>query len=126
MSGFDQLRKHHAKHVVTSTDRFGEVVEVTFPGGATKAINASCRRTTLPEVNPETGEAKQIDTLTVSCMRDQKDGIFDPVPGYTLRRAETVDPDRRPYQFDGEIEEASDFVWQLVFTRPTIRREAGR
>lgn len=126
MSGFDDLRKHHAENVMISTERFGEEVEIAPPGGATRTIKASCRRTTVPEVNPETGDAKDMDTLTVSVMRDQVSGIYDPVPGYTLRRSAAKDFDRRPYQYDGQIEEASDFTWQLVFTRPTIRRETGR
>jgi hypothetical protein len=126
MSGFDDLRKHHAENVMLSTERFAESVEIAPPGGAMRTIIASCRRTTIAEVNPETGEAKDVDTLIVSVMRDREKGIYDPVPGYTLRRAATKDFDRRLYQYDGVIEEASDYTWQLVFTRPTRRREVGR
>jgi len=123
MSGFDDLRKHHASTVVTSTERFGEQVTLTFPNGASRPINATCVSSTVVRENKEERTMTSVDRLSVRCERDEKLGIFDPIPGYTLVRSAAKDPSRRPYRFDGEIEKEGGAVWILIFERPTIRRE---
>ena len=123
MTGFDDLRHHHAKAVVTSTERFGEPVTIKLPGGAARPIDATCVRSTVVVDEGENGTKTSVDQLSVRVTRDPVNGIDDPIPGYTIMRESGRDPDRRPYQFDGEIEKEGLGFWILIFQRPTLRRE---
>jgi hypothetical protein len=114
--------------VAINTDEFAEVVTYFPEGAAARELNATCEQSQQAELD-ENGSERVLDELRVFCLRDADatdGGIAAPEIGERLLRSSTIDPRQRPYQFNGQIEEADAVAWLLTFTREHRTAHAAR
>lgn len=127
VSDFHSLRKSLRGNVTLSTAFFGERVIVQPPIGPQREITAHVQHSSKKD--EEKGTIDQIDRIVVKVSTDERDpttgGIADAKPGYVLWRSETIDADRRPYQFAGQVLEVHPGWLRLVFERSGRRAQGA-
>lgn len=106
---------------IGSSDYFAETVTVQDPaGGPLRAVVCAIDAQTVFHGDQQ-GNEDGVDRIVVMVGRDESSattpGIATPELGLRLWRAESADPDRRPFVFSGERHNVEPDRWELVFTR---------
>lgn len=125
ITSFAELRRAVLQDVMLDTSFFAERVQVTPAHGSQREISAQVRHEYEQDDDVEerrrTGTIDEVETVYVLVSTDEADattgGIRDPQPGLLLWRTEEKDPDRRPFQYSGEIIGRYEHKLRLKFQR---------
>lgn len=127
ITNFAELRRAVLHDTQLSTDLFGERVTVEPEHGAGREISAHVSH--MQRQQETEASIDEMESLEVRVGTDESNtdvgGIADPKPGLLLWRSEANDPDRRPFQFNGNILRRFPHKLILEFER-TKRTAQGR
>lgn len=117
---FRELRQTILEDVWLDTERYAEQVLFLPEGEPQRPVTAHVRFRQR-DAGGSQGTQTEDEVIEVLVTRDPthatKGGIDRPRSGDRLTRSPSRDPDRRPFVFTGEIVEAHEHKWRLVFRR---------
>lgn len=117
VSHFQRLKAEIVDNLVLSPEFFGEEARYT-PTLPRQERTIACKITAVQQAElTDAGDEEFVERVRVKVARDPLTGIDEPQMGDLLNRSVTMDPDRRPFVYSGQVLERSLSHWVLMFQR---------